>query len=49
MDKITIKITEEVATIEEMADLLENIAGQIRDGMTSGFYPHWALGESDGT
>lgn len=40
---ITISITEEVSDNQAMADLLRNIAEQIENGMTSGFYPHWDL------
>lgn len=40
---ITIKITEEVKTTQEMIYLLENICQQIENGNTSGYYPHWEL------
>jgi len=40
---LKIVIDDDKPTAEEMADLLEYIASQLRDGMTSGFYPHWRL------
>jgi len=40
---LKIEISEEVATVEQMAELLEYIAGLVRDGMTSGHYPNWTL------
>lgn len=40
---ITIKIHESVASADDMADLLDNVADQIRAGMTRGFHPGWEL------
>jgi len=40
---ITIKITEEVKTYQDMVSLLEEIAIQIDRGCTSGYHPNWAL------
>jgi hypothetical protein len=40
---ITINITEEVTTQEDMSMLLEHIAGLIRSGFTSGREPDWFL------
>lgn len=45
MKKFAIAIEDRADDAEGMADLLENIADQIRDGMTSGYYPHWSLVE----
>ena len=40
---ITITITEEVETIEDMSDLLQAISFQVQRGYTSGLYPHWSI------
>ncbi len=40
---LQIEITEEVATAEDLADLLQGIARLLREGYTSGHYPNWAL------
>lgn len=32
---------------ESMADLLRNVAGQLDQGYTSGFYPHWTLTDEE--
>lgn len=40
---ITIEITEDVSTKQDMVYLLEHIAKMIEEGYTSGYYPTWAL------
>jgi hypothetical protein len=40
---ISINITEEKNTPEEMAETLRHIANQIEQGYTSGYYPTWEL------
>lgn len=40
---IGIEITEEVESVEEMVDLLNTIATKVKEGYTSGYYPHWEL------
>jgi hypothetical protein len=40
---LKIIIDEESRTADDLADLLEQLAEQIRDGNIRGFYPHWHL------
>lgn len=42
---IKIEILEEVADSMAMVDLLNHIATMVKQGYTSGFYPHWAIVE----
>jgi len=44
---VRIVIDERTADAEYMAGLLEYIAQQLRDGMTSGFGPRWYLEEAE--
>lgn len=39
----TIKITEEVASVEEMERVLEQIGRLLKEGYTSGYHPNWTL------
>ena len=43
MKALGIIIHEIVRTDEDVADLLDHIAEQLRDGMTSGYHPDWEL------
>lgn len=43
----TIVISEETETGDEFAYILEHIAGQIRQGYTSGIEPSWSLEGAD--
>jgi hypothetical protein len=36
-------ITEEVTTVTEMVELLNNISKKIDEGYTTGYYPHWSV------
>jgi hypothetical protein len=47
MSKFTIEIDEETETDDDMADVLQRIAGLIHQGYTSGFDPEWRLVEKD--
>ena len=38
-----IEITEVAESAEDMADTLEKIARDLRQGYTNGYYPHWKL------
>lgn len=38
-----IEITEEVESTYDMVDLLNTIATKVKEGYTSGYYPHWQL------
>lgn len=40
---VKIVIDEETGSTDDMADLLEQIATSLREGNTSGFYPHWHI------
>lgn len=40
---IRIEITEEVADAMAMVDLLNHIATLVKEGYTSGYYPHWQI------
>lgn len=42
-----INIREEAEHAEAMSDVLEHIAGQLREGYTSGYYPTWDLIDTD--
>ena len=39
----SIEITSTAASPEALADLLEHIAGQLREGYTSGYGPYWKV------
>lgn len=47
MSKFTIEIDEETKTEDDMADVLQHIAGLMYKGYTSGFDPDWRLVETD--
>lgn len=42
---LRITIEEEVKTPEDLVDLLNFIATKVKDGYTSGHYPHWYVTE----
>lgn len=44
---IGIKISEEVENAEAMVDLLNEIATKVKEGYTSGYYPHWEITPAD--
>jgi len=44
---LAINVYQEVASIEEAADILRDIAEQLDDGFTSGYDPCWNLEEQE--
>lgn len=45
---LRIEITETTASVDEMAELLRQIANLIEQGYTSGNYPHWKINDETG-